>query len=625
MEGTIMIKSIEISNIRGIQNFKLEINEYPNKPIIFVAPNGYGKSSIACAFAGLKSKGLYMDQEEYNDFIGEDSYFIKMEIRNNGIIKEYLSNISQNDLYKDYNTFVIRNGLTTTNRKSFINGIQNVTSSISMEKVVLKNKITKSLKIRFDVKQLREKEFFFTKVIYDLGTFLKSSENILNIESDIENINLLIKSKKFSNIIADINEISALETKKELEEDLTNKVYYDLIRIEKFKQLYLKYVDFEQNTLKKTIFVLTLIYYVSINYKDIKEYKKYSYYNKQVNDLKKYFSLLSRRGELIKIIEDLKKGLYIEFPNPKKLSNGERDLFNFVANLEKIKIKINENVRKDIILIIDEVFDYFDDLNMLIVQNMIMEFIDACKEKAINIYPIIMTHLDPNFFYNFTFKDMKIHYLYNKNDGINTRLKSVILDRDEYDNQCKKVYGYDGISLSFFHYSPIFIDMNLFFSSEISEKIRNSDDFEIYIHKELINYVNGYSVDNLAVACSIRFFTEKYLYFNLENSAKLDFIKTHRTKDKIEYAKNNGVEILEIFYFLSVIYNDLMHLDENREGQKLKYLNLKFNNIFLKNIISKFCDAIDINELVNKKENEYSVIIKIDDFLKSQESVVSSK
>ena len=63
------------------------------------------------------------------------------------------------------------------------------------------------------------------------------------------------------------------------------------------------------------------------------------------------------------------------------------------------------------ILIIDEVFDYLDDANLVAVQYYITKFIDEMKQEGKKIYPLILTHLDPSYFRTFAFKDLKIYYL----------------------------------------------------------------------------------------------------------------------------------------------------------------------------------------------------------------------
>jgi len=44
-----MLKVIEIENIKGISHKRFQLDILPNKPSLLVAPNGFGKSSIAVA------------------------------------------------------------------------------------------------------------------------------------------------------------------------------------------------------------------------------------------------------------------------------------------------------------------------------------------------------------------------------------------------------------------------------------------------------------------------------------------------------------------------------------------------------------------------------------------------
>lgn len=58
-----MINKITIENIKGIENKTFELNINPNIPSIFVAPNGFGKSSFAIAFNSLNKKKLKLDED----------------------------------------------------------------------------------------------------------------------------------------------------------------------------------------------------------------------------------------------------------------------------------------------------------------------------------------------------------------------------------------------------------------------------------------------------------------------------------------------------------------------------------------------------------------------------------
>lgn len=50
-----VINSITIENVKGIERLEIKQTIQPNRPNILVAPNGFGKSSIAIAFNSLKA------------------------------------------------------------------------------------------------------------------------------------------------------------------------------------------------------------------------------------------------------------------------------------------------------------------------------------------------------------------------------------------------------------------------------------------------------------------------------------------------------------------------------------------------------------------------------------------
>ena len=62
------IKSIEITNIKGIANESFQLDLNPNKPSILVAPNGFGKSSFGIGFSSLgRDKISLSDKHFYNN------------------------------------------------------------------------------------------------------------------------------------------------------------------------------------------------------------------------------------------------------------------------------------------------------------------------------------------------------------------------------------------------------------------------------------------------------------------------------------------------------------------------------------------------------------------------------
>lgn len=63
------------------------------------------------------------------------------------------------------------------------------------------------------------------------------------------------------------------------------------------------------------------------------------------------------------------------------------------------------------ILIIDEVFDYLDDANIMAAQFYITDLIKQLKGVGKNIFPIILSHLNPDYYnQHYSFKDLKVYY-----------------------------------------------------------------------------------------------------------------------------------------------------------------------------------------------------------------------
>jgi len=59
------ITEISIKNIKGLDDKAFTVTILPNKPSLLIAPNGFGKSSIATAFGSMNSKRIILKDEDY--------------------------------------------------------------------------------------------------------------------------------------------------------------------------------------------------------------------------------------------------------------------------------------------------------------------------------------------------------------------------------------------------------------------------------------------------------------------------------------------------------------------------------------------------------------------------------
>jgi hypothetical protein len=61
------ISQLTIQNVKGIDNKILDLDLLPNKPSILVAPNGFGKSSVACAFKSMNRQRIRLDPKHFHN------------------------------------------------------------------------------------------------------------------------------------------------------------------------------------------------------------------------------------------------------------------------------------------------------------------------------------------------------------------------------------------------------------------------------------------------------------------------------------------------------------------------------------------------------------------------------
>lgn len=102
------ISRIEIRNIKGIDHKLLEVTISPNKPNLLVAPNGFGKSSIATAFACMNSRRLVLAKADH--YRENDNHAPSLEITLGGNV--LVADGARNEIRANFDVSVIRSGLT---------------------------------------------------------------------------------------------------------------------------------------------------------------------------------------------------------------------------------------------------------------------------------------------------------------------------------------------------------------------------------------------------------------------------------------------------------------------------------------------------------------------------------
>lgn len=303
-----------------------------------------------------------------------------------------------------------------------------------------------------------------------------------------------------------------------------------------------------------------------------KERADYYEYKRRLNSL---FSSLKQTWQDIKPREDGFR-LILDIPDASLISNGERDIIVFLAMLEKAKMELTKQYN---ILIIDEVFDYLDDANLIAAQYYITKLIDEQKQSGSCIFPIIMSHLNPDFYKNYAFQDLKVYYLVPLPHPQKSSLMMSLLQQRE---EREKLNNDEDISTYLLHYHN---DNSKDLTQSLNPKLVNAQwndikKFAKYCENQMQEYLSAQPYCPLAVCVQLRRLIEQYCYKNLATGTeKQEFLSTHKTRKKLEYYQQHGNQYPEIFSLLGVIYNDSLHNTDKKDLRQILYSRLQNNTI----------------------------------------------
>lgn len=584
MTNDCRIKKIEIKNIKGFENYLFSPSQYliPNKPNLFVAPNGFGKSSITTAFNSLLKTKIKLSPLEYRE--------------QNFDYKPYLSIITSDEHGNDEHVFYADENKNTINdvfeievinsplkakKKSLGGG--NSYAVIDIEPLIIWNTIPKRENMPYSVtefrKTIKKNSHIFKNLnfLFSNKKFICEFKNKINYKSfELKKRQKILREfkeqlctlsskeiKNFENI-----DITTIQSIKELN-DIINLIKKYSNEIEDIKDLYIQSIQIVEVVLSLPSTKFNNIYKY---YSYCLEKEKFKSRIKNFNNAWLKLELSEKKGKLI-----------AEFPNPSLISNGQRDILVFVAKLLRAEVKLHGD---NSILIIDEIFDYLDEANLVSAQYYINRFIEAFKEKNKKIYVIIMTHLDPVVFKSYYFKNLHTYYLTKSQRKPNEKIiEKLLIYRNKKENKFTDEQ-IDNISRYYLHYNPnnyepidVFDRLNL-------NKIHTKTDFITYIkyHYELYKNENRTTeYDPLAICCYVRLKIEKSLYDRLEASNKDRFLDCYTTIEKLKFMEELGEDLSENYYLLNIIHNEAIHCKNNTDNYTRLYSKLE--NLIIRQLI----------------------------------------
>ena len=573
-----IIKSVTIKNIRGFQNRKIELDMIPNKPSMLVAPNGTGKSSFAIAFKSLKPRSLQVDKDEI--YSNNDTFIPELIVETDTSL--LVANPTKNDLANDFAVCVINNQNKAKTITNNIAGTRVSTARMHVAPIVLIKNIPQNIVLRNTFIVDYNLQALVRGAIPSIDGLLKNNHFLEKIDTSI--IRPLIRPlQPINDFIERLREYTGRKV------DIWKKIEDDDIPLLSSVGMVNDLVDFCRKYTQgdpEAVVYLKVIQLIKLYLKDKNSFENSIKYAKYVLERDSYKVLFSSLKDTWKNVQpnEVGENFVIEIPNTNILSNGERDIIVFLAMLQQAR---NTLKKQNNILIIDEVFDYLDDANLIAAQYYITGLIDEIKSKGCNIFPIILSHLNPNYFKSYAFKDLKVYYLSPHKPMYSVKMEKLLNRRSTLMQEDKRNGTQtDLISKYMLHFHHDYSqDMTITFDELMSWK--NIIVFKQYCKAETMKYLREEDFDSVAICVWLRECVEKYIYDKLSDADKPLLFDKHGTNNKIEFAEEKNIDCPEIFSMLGLIYNDNLHTENKSKIDSRETLYSRLENNTIREMIRK--------------------------------------
>ena len=614
------IKNLYIKNAKGLKN--ITINDLDSSKLnLLVAPNGFGKSSIAYLIDKVNSNRINTDRNfEYYYLDSNNSPYIRLVLDSG---EQFEITKSKNEANKFFLFHVVNSKLVAKSKTFRTQNFSASNASLSIPDITIIRNVVDTFTRNL-------------KKVYSLYLEKYKHENIKNFFTNlknvkIDNVALFSNEKKIIDILFEIQKIYKTNFK-----DYLSKIEIEVFRVNATQEeslntleLFLnKKIKFAKDLrtllakLKNSILKLSSLECLSViiqlveiySLQEIKEYIKFLQYKIAKEELKDLINVAcSSKFSKSKISLVVEKGdLKVKFPKYSLLSNGQRDIIKVLTEIFKITHSCVS--KQNYLIVIDEVFDYLDFGNLISFQFYLCKALEYFKKENKNVFFLLMTHLDPIAFkqYSINKKLLNIIFLNNSQNyplysNVNHCLGcNLISTRNKSKNTDKKLY--DLLSTSVFHY-----DSNLDLDISVIKKcirlqnnlsIGNLRDFYKLIDEQFNLYVcsstnkqeNNNSqniIDPFLVTLSIRLRIEKYLEDNYKNvTSKEEYKNLNETTQMLSFVQESiGDDILpNHFFLLASLFSDELHSSKFHERDMYYSLIAKLDNQLLKKIISLIKD-----------------------------------
>lgn len=569
------ITAVQIQNIKGIKNATFDFRDfYPNMPVLGVAPNGFGKSSFAVAFSSLNTKRLELEKNHYH--AGDASLPTSLRIRcamQDGSTLELEATSTKNDIAKEFDVFVVNSQLKVRAVAKKQGAFTSASGTIEVNTIILINTIPPKVKLAYSVQAARASFGPSGKILPNIAMLLVNFEFLTRLNGvDIAKYGSAAVSNALSAFKEAANAVNgaAATILGALPDTIsTLPVLAEISGL--FGELG---IDFG-GPVPSALAAMQVADTWSSSKEEFRKAIKRAQY--EVDRAMLTEALAALKSTWKNIIPTEEKGkLVVSFPSAHEISNGERDILTFVGMLLQASRKLQASQS---LLIVDEIFDYLDDANLLVCQYHLTQLISKFKQQGKKLFVLILTHLQPGYFKNFTFANQKIEYFI-RSPSSSDVVEKIILARADETLEAS-------LAPHFFHYSPVNADLTTEFAMHgLDINLASSGNFHNHLFNQLDRYLKNKSYDPISVCCAVRLKIEKKVYDQLAPPLQPQFLSTFKTAAKLDYATQH-IEIPDLYYLLGVIYNEVAHLRRKQDNHS--GLFSKLSNLTVRHMIKEAC------------------------------------
>jgi hypothetical protein len=571
------ISKIHIENIRGFEKVSLTVNLRPNCTNILVAPNGFGKSSISTAFNCARGSKLNVDEKDKHK--KNDAAISRLSVEYDGNTLQANSNL--NEISEEFDIHVIKSNIEPKAKLPKINGFTVAKPYLEIPSLDLGPASDKE-KINFDINKYKPLFGDNSKVVPNLST--RCDDELLRSEllSVIASIDKLKQKKScdlFEKIIGAVKDLGG--TKASISAKVEAEYAEKVDELPHLKTVFDVVMKHEQgSTWLEGIIICYILMDLTVSARsNLKKWLQYAVYSRRLQSLKDFIEDINGAWVTAEI-KETRGRVVVNFPDASSLSNGQRDLLYFGCNLLRTREMTST---KPCILLIDEVFDYLDDANIVVAQYFMSKLIDAYRQEKRQIYICLLTHLDPLYFKGYALRRQQTVYLGDTTQKISETMRKVIAHRED------ACWAGD-LSRHFLHYHPENRDISEVFNTTygLPKRHGKSHDFYEFLKEEWDKCIaGGGTYDPFAVCAYVRVQIEQCTYSRIQNQPEREkfLLECNGTAKKLEFAESLGILIPEACLLLGVVYNDALH----RTGaiDQSSTIALKLRNLGLQSMMKQ--------------------------------------